>query len=54
FHGLYKQLDLRHCSLPACRFLCRQVPTMMQWRLGLTVLKLGSSGRCSQKDLFVD
>jgi hypothetical protein len=54
FHGLYKQLDLRYCSLSACRFLCRQVPTMIEWRLGLTVLKLGSSVRCSQMDLFVD
>ncbi|CAF2902388.1 unnamed protein product [Rotaria sp. Silwood2] len=54
FHELYKQLDLRYCSLPACRFLCRQIPTMIQWRLGLTVLKLGSPVRCSQMDLFVD
>ncbi|CAF2093061.1 unnamed protein product [Rotaria magnacalcarata] len=54
FHGLYKQLDLRYCSLSACRFLCRQVPTMFEWRLGLTVLKLGSPVRCSQVDLFVD
>ncbi|CAF3999254.1 unnamed protein product [Rotaria sordida] len=54
FHGLYKQLDLRYCSLSACRFLCRQVPTMFEWRLGLTILKLGSPVRCSQMDLFVD
>ncbi|CAF3029462.1 unnamed protein product [Rotaria sp. Silwood2] len=54
FHGLYKQLDLRYCSLSACRFLCRQVSTMFEWRLGLTVLKLGSPVRCSQMDLFVD
>ncbi|CAM4786161.1 unnamed protein product [Rotaria magnacalcarata] len=54
FHGLYKQLDLRYCSLSACRFLCRQVPTMFEWRLCLTVLKLGSPVRCSQVDLFVD
>ncbi|CAF3335804.1 unnamed protein product [Rotaria socialis] len=54
FHGLYQQLDLRYCSLSACRFLCRQVPTMFEWRLGLTVLKLGSPVRCSQMDLFVD
>jgi hypothetical protein len=26
FRGLYKQLDLRYCSLSACRFFCRQVP----------------------------
>ncbi|CAF3351321.1 unnamed protein product [Rotaria socialis] len=54
FHGLYQQLDLRYCSLSACRFLCRQAPTMFEWRLGLTVLKLGSPVRCSQMDLFVD
>ena len=54
FHELYKQLDLRCCSLPACRFFCRQVPTMIEWRLGLTVLKLGSPVRCSQMDMFVD
>ena len=30
FRGLHKQLDLRYCSLSACRFFCRQVPTMME------------------------
>ncbi|CAF2140704.1 unnamed protein product [Rotaria magnacalcarata] len=54
FHGLYKKLDLRHCSLSACRFFCRQVPTMMEWRLGLTVLKIGNHYRCSQTDMFAD
>ncbi|CAF2990954.1 unnamed protein product [Rotaria sp. Silwood2] len=52
FHGLYKELDLRYCSLSACRFLCRQVPTMIEWRLGLTVLKLGNRYRSCQIDLF--
>jgi hypothetical protein len=54
FHALYKKLDLRYCSLSACRFFCRQAPNMIEWRLGLTVLKLGNRYRCSQMDLFGD
>ncbi|CAF5113578.1 unnamed protein product, partial [Rotaria magnacalcarata] len=54
FHELYKQLDLRHCSLSERRFFCRQVPTMMEWRLGLTVLKIGNHYRCSRTDILAD
>lgn len=54
FCELYKQLDLRYCSLSACRFLSHQVPNMIEWRLGLTVLKLGNRYRCSQIDMFAD
>jgi hypothetical protein len=54
FCELYKQLDLRYCSLSACRFLSHQVPTMIEWCLGLTVLKLGNRYRCSQMDMFAD
>ncbi|CAF3640203.1 unnamed protein product [Rotaria socialis] len=54
FHGLYKKLDLRHCSLSECRFFCRQVTTMIEWRLDLTVLKIGNRYRCSQTDMFAD
>jgi hypothetical protein len=53
FRGLYKQLDLRYCSLSACRFFCRQVPFMIEWRHGLNVLKLGNRFRCAQIDMFV-
>ena len=52
FHGLYKELDIGYCSLSACRFLCRQVPSMIEWRLGLTTLKLGNLYRCCQMDMF--
>ncbi|CAF3377277.1 unnamed protein product [Rotaria socialis] len=54
FCELYKQLDLRYCSLSVCRFLCHKVPTMIEWRLGLTALKLGNRDRCSQMDMFAD
>ncbi|CAF4084801.1 unnamed protein product, partial [Adineta steineri] len=54
FYGLYKQLDLRYCSLSACRFFCRQVPTMIEWRLNLTVLKLGNRYRCSQTNMLAE
>ncbi|CAF1517292.1 unnamed protein product [Adineta ricciae] len=54
FHGLYKRLELDYCSLSACRLLCKQIPNSVQWRLGLTVLKLGSLHRCSQVNMFVD
>ncbi|CAF1676382.1 unnamed protein product [Rotaria magnacalcarata] len=54
FCELYKQLDLRYCSLSACRFLCHQASTMIEWRLGLTVIKLGNRYRCSQMDMFAD
>jgi len=53
FHGLYKQLNIGYCSLSACRFLCRQVPSTIKWRLGLTTLKLGNLYRCCQMDMFV-
>jgi hypothetical protein len=52
FHGVYKQLDISYCSLSACRFLCRQVPSTIEWRLGLTTLKLGNLYRCYQMDMF--
>ncbi|CAF2413171.1 unnamed protein product [Rotaria sp. Silwood2] len=54
FHGLYKQLDLRYCSLSACRFFCHQVSSTIEWRLGLTILKLGNIYRCSQTNMFAD
>jgi hypothetical protein len=52
FCGLHQELDIGYCSLSACRFLCRQVPSMIEWRLGLTTLKLGNLYRCSQIDMF--
>ncbi|CAF0813267.1 unnamed protein product [Adineta steineri] len=54
FHGLYKQMDLRYCSLSACRFFCQQMANTNEWRLGLTILKLGNCYRCSQTDMFVE
>jgi hypothetical protein len=52
FHGLYKELNIGYCSLSACRFLCRQVPSMIEWRLGLTTLKIGNVYRCCQMDML--
>ncbi|CAF1368399.1 unnamed protein product [Adineta ricciae] len=54
FCGLFNQLDLRYCSLPACRFFCRQVTSVIEWRLNLTVLKLGNRYRCSQTDMLAE
>ncbi|CAF1500156.1 unnamed protein product [Adineta ricciae] len=54
FHGLYKRLELDYSSLSACRFLCKQIPNSIEWRLGLTVLKMGCLHRCSQVNMFVD
>jgi len=54
FHALYKELDLRYCSLSACRFFYHQVPNVIEWRFNLTVLKLGRRYRCSQMKLFAD
>jgi hypothetical protein len=54
FYGLFKTLDLRFGSLSACRYFCRQVPTMTEWRLGLTVLKLGNRYRCCQLEMFAN
>jgi hypothetical protein len=52
FYGLYKELNIGYCSLSACRFLCRQVASMIEWRLGLTTLKIGNVYRCCQMDMF--
>jgi hypothetical protein len=54
FCGLYKELDLRYCSLSAFRFFCHQVPLIHEWRVNLTNLKLGNRYRCSQTDLFAN
>ena len=54
FYKLYKKLDLRYCSLSACRFLSRLVPSTSDWNFGLTILRLGNSARCSQVELFLD
>jgi hypothetical protein len=54
FYKLYKKMDLRYCSLTAFRYFCHQVPTMKEWRLNLTVLKLGNRYRCSQINSFVN
>ena len=48
YHGLYKELDIGYCSLSGCRLLCREVPSKIEWRLGLTTLKLGNLYRCCQ------
>ena len=52
FHGLHKELDIGYCSLSACRLLCRQVSSLIEWRVGLTNLKLGNLYRCCQIDMF--
>jgi hypothetical protein len=54
FCKLYQELDLRYCSLTAYRYFCHQLPMMNEWRLNLTVLKLGNRYRCSQTDLFAN
>jgi hypothetical protein len=54
FYKLYKELDLRYCSLAAFRYFCYQVPMMNEWRLNLTALKLGNRYRCSQINSFVN
>ncbi|CAF2079965.1 unnamed protein product [Rotaria magnacalcarata] len=54
FCGLYKELNLRYCSLSAFRFFCYQLPMMNEWRLNLSVLKLGNRYRCCQIDSFAN
>lgn len=54
FYGLYKQLDLRYCSLSTFRYFSHQISTIDQWRLNLTSLKLGCRYRCSQIDLLAN
>ena len=54
FCGLFNRLDLRYCSLRACRFFCRQVTSVIEWRLNVTVLKLGNRYRCSQTDMLAE
>jgi hypothetical protein len=54
FCDLYKKLDLRYSSLSACRYFCRQIPSMNDWHLGLTVLKLGNPYRCCQLEMFAN
>jgi hypothetical protein len=54
FYGLYTKLNLRYSSLSVCRYFCRQVPNMIEWRLGLTVLKLGNRYRCCQLEMFTN
>ncbi|CAF1653756.1 unnamed protein product [Adineta ricciae] len=54
FYGLYKELDLQYCSLSACRFISRVVPSTSNWHYSLTVLRLGNLFQCSQVDLFLD
>ncbi len=38
FHALYKELDLRYCSLSACRFFYHQVPNVIEWRFNINHL----------------
>ncbi len=52
--GLYTEMNLRYSSLSVCRHFCRLVPNMIEWRLGLTVLKLGSLYRCCQLEMFTN
>lgn len=54
FCGLYKELDLRYCSLSIFRYFSHQLSTTNAWHLNLTVLKLGNRYRCSQTDLFAN
>jgi hypothetical protein len=54
FCGLYTKLDLRYSSLSICRYFCRQIPNMIEWCLGLTVLKLGNLYRSSQLEMFTN
>ena len=54
FYKLYKKLNLRYCFLTAFRYFCHQIPMMNEWRLNLTVLKLGNRYRCSQINSFTN
>jgi hypothetical protein len=54
FCGLYTKLDLRYSSLSMCRYFCRQIPNMIEWCLGLTVLKLGDRYRSCQLEMFTN
>ncbi|CAF1423646.1 unnamed protein product [Adineta steineri] len=47
FCGLYNKLDLRYCSLSIFRYFSHQIIMKDEWRLNLTVLKIGNSYRCS-------
>ncbi|CAF1439090.1 unnamed protein product [Adineta steineri] len=48
FCCLYNKLDLRYCSLSIFRYFSHQIIMKDEWRLNLTVLKIGNSYRCSQ------
>ncbi|CAF1191537.1 unnamed protein product [Adineta steineri] len=54
FCGLYKELDLRYCSLSIFRYFSHQIVMKHEWRLNLTVLKIGTRYRCSQMTLLAD
>ncbi|CAF1291237.1 unnamed protein product [Adineta steineri] len=54
FCGLYKELDLRYCSLSIFRYFSHQIVMKDEWRLNLTVLKIGTRYRCSQITLLAD
>ncbi|CAF4455858.1 unnamed protein product, partial [Adineta steineri] len=41
FCGLYNKLDLRYCSLSIFRYFSHQIIMKDEWRLNLTVLKIG-------------
>ena len=52
--GLFTKLDLRYCSLSVFRYFCHQILNTIEWRLGLTVLKLGNRYRCCQLHMFTN
>ncbi|CAF1613865.1 unnamed protein product [Adineta ricciae] len=54
FCGLYKKLDLRYCSLSIFRYFSHRIIMKDEWRLNLTVLKIGNRYRCSQIPLLLD
>ena len=49
---LYKELDARYASLPACRSVFRDVVETPEWRQDLVILKLGHVYRCAQLEMF--
>ena len=47
---LHRQLNLSDSSLASCRFFCRSLAASLEWRLNLTVLRLGNQFDCGQLD----
>ncbi|CAF0983838.1 unnamed protein product [Adineta ricciae] len=54
FCGLYKELDLRYCSLSIFRHFSHEIIMKDGWRLNLTTLKIGNPYRCPQMTILAD